>query len=313
MTGCGRRFLAVVTVSILFVSTAPGQRHKPAVKLQSPEEWLIRQIEAAPEPDEKRSRLSDFLKQYPQSDSVPWALELVQDLSIAAKQHAKAIEAGQQLLKFDPDDLETAHKNLKSAEELKDAALVKSSAETVRQIAQRVLASAASPHLARQLIAYTDYLAYVEILAVADPKQRLTMLDEYAAARPESAYTSQVRDLYFTTYQQMGDAANALKSAQRMIDRQTTNEDALLFASEAYFANPREGDRAMAIASRLAGVLASKPQPEGMSATDWLQKRASSAAAPTGSSARPAWIRAGSLRPTARYAPHCPIYAAMTR
>lgn len=217
--------------------------------------------------------MRDFLSQYPQSHSAPWALELVQDLSVALKQHAKAIEAGQKLLKLDPDDLEAAYKNLKSAEELKDSGLVKSTAAAVRRIALRTPTSAAPANLAHQLIAYTDYLAYVEILAVGDPKRRLALLDEYATARPESPYIAQIRDLYFPTYQQLGDTVNALKFAQRMIDRQTTNEDALLFVSEAYFANGREGDRAVTIANRLVSVLASKPKPEGMSEDDWLRKK----------------------------------------
>lgn len=272
MTKCERSlFLALVCLVSLSASAALGQRRKPSVQPQSSEEWIIRQITVEPDPDQKRARLKDFLTQYPKSDSAPWALELIQDLSIAASQHAKAIQAGEQLLKLDPDDLETAHKNLKSAEALKDPALVKSAAEAVWQIAKRTPVS--SGDLARQLIAYTDYLAYVEILAASDPKKRVPLLDQYTAQRPESAYITQVRDLYFTTFQQLGDTANALASAQRMIDRQTTNEDALLFVAESHFANPREGDRAIAVATRLAEVLTAKPKPEGMSAEDWARKK----------------------------------------
>src|SRR5713226_7258095 len=116
-------------LSMLFLAAmalqppAFAQRHELTVDLDTEDGNFI--VTSMDEEVPKRIILFEqFLKEHPKLDNVPWVLEQLQELYLQTNQPEKSINAGERLLVADPEDLEAAMMNLKTAESMKNASLI---------------------------------------------------------------------------------------------------------------------------------------------------------------------------------------------
>ncbi|MGH9661860.1 MAG: tetratricopeptide repeat protein [Bryobacteraceae bacterium] len=229
--------------------------------------------------------LLHFISQYPKDESIGWVYAQLRKIHIEQNLLDKAIETGEKLLLLDADDVETIHENLKLAETLKNPALVKTWAARTEAVSLRLAASekpadlkaaelwSTRVDLARQLLAYTDYLAYSEALQTPDLKRRLVLLDEFLAQRPKSQYRLQAETHVFYGHQQAGDTAKALAWAEKFVKRDPSNEDMLLLVAEHLFQKEQDPDRVMQYAGKVLDLAATKAKPEGLADADWNKRK----------------------------------------
>jgi len=264
---------------------AEPQRYQPVLTDDPAETWFVLKARNEGDVSKKLELLNLYQKEYPNGKSLPWVLSELYECFIELKQPEKALEVGERLLALDPTDLALVHRNLKIAEDANNPDLIRRWADRTTELARLVLSASpplgtdatgwrAKVELARQLVAYTDYLAYIEVFKLTDLRQKIRWLEEFPSRHPDSSYLPRVLELHFQALRSIGDQRSALPLAERLIKADPSNEDALLFVAETLFQQDTDPERVMVLCSRLIDLMADKPKPEAVTDAGWSRKKA---------------------------------------
>jgi tetratricopeptide (TPR) repeat protein len=276
--------LTILAVGLL-VAVGPvlAQRHKPTINTETPEGRLLQAIVQEPEAG-KLVLLEQFATQYPRHEAVAWVYSLMIPAYAKVNQLDKQLDVCGKLLAIDPQDVESAHECLNGAEAKKDPDAVKKWALQTSDAARK---AAASPkpkdddevegwkkrvEYAKQVDTYTEYSLYNTVLQTADPKKKIELGDALEQNSPQSQYLGQVRTAQFLAYQRLGDKENAVRVAEKAIEKDPNNEDMLLAAAE-YYMNKKDAAKTLAYSTKATELMSAKPAPQGVAVADWEKKK----------------------------------------
>ncbi len=276
---------AVLAVFLL-AQAAFGQRHKlGTVNAETPEGALLQQIGQEADAGKKVALMEEFAAKFPKHEGAGWVLLQLQGAYSKANQFDKTLEVGDKLLALDPDDVETAHQNLKAAEGKKDLDLIVKWSGATAQIAPKV---AAEPQpkdedevdywkhrvdFAKQVVAYTEYSLFNAALTTQDGRKKVQLLETLQQRNPKNAYAAQIPGLVFTTYRQLGDNDKAVATAEQILTADQSNEDMLLVVAFNYLQKNQQLDKVLTYSTKLVEVMTSKPKPEGIADADWTARK----------------------------------------
>jgi tetratricopeptide (TPR) repeat protein len=275
----------LVFLSMLIATPALAQRHQITINAETPEGQVLQQIGQENDVTKKIALMEQFLTQYPKHEGVPWVYAQMVPAYTKAGQFDKAIQAGEKLLAIDPEDVETAHLCLKAAEAKKDPDAVKAWAVRTSEIARKVVQSPKPQDedevedwkrrvdFAKQVETYTEYSLYATALQSTDPRQKAELIETLQEHNPESQYLPQVQGQYFLALQQSGQNEKAIAVAEKILEKDQTNEDMLLVVADYYLRAQKEPDKVVAYSEKLAEVMQSKPKPEGLTGAAWEAKK----------------------------------------
>ena len=173
------------------------------------------------------------------------------------------------------DKLVDAYNKLKEAEAAKDAAgVMKWAAETSRIAREEQKTAAADEDgkrradYARQVDTYTEYSLSATAMQAADPKDTIALVEALMSQNPKSQYLTQATGVYLRALQQtkQGDKANA--AAEKILQTDPNNDDALLIAAD-YNQSHKRFSQSAEDGEKLVTAMQAKPKPEGASDADW--------------------------------------------
>ncbi|MCC6860745.1 MAG: hypothetical protein IT158_19410 [Bryobacterales bacterium] len=271
---------------IAIAAAAFGQRAKLVVNAETPEGQLLQQIGQESEEAKKTGLLEQFAAKYPTHESAGWVYGQLQNAYLKANQFDKALEAGEKLLAIDPDDVETAHQNLKASEGRKDIAGIKKWSDQTAQIARKIVASPQPKEedqveewkrkveFSKQVITYTEYALYAAALQAQDAREQAGLIEALEQRNPNSEYLRQAVPIQFAAYLRAGDTEKAVTVAEKVLATDQSNEDMLLVAAGVYLDKKTNPDKIVPYTEKVIELVNTKPKPQGVADADWNQRKA---------------------------------------
>jgi tetratricopeptide (TPR) repeat protein len=284
-----RRYALVAYLLLaLFIPTASGGVNKKlVVKPDTPEGNFLELISLETDYDKRLALIGQFTLMFPKSESIGWAYTQIQDANMRDGNWDKAIQAGDKLLELDPDDLEAARLNLQASKSKDDKALVKRYTELSESIAQRVVKAPAigddpeevatqkkREELAAGLLAQQEYALYDQALNASDPHKKIVLLDQVLQLNPHTRYLNDVLLSYFLAYKQLNDTPKTLAAAEKVLQRDQSHEDVLLFVADYYFRRKEEPRKVLEYCEKIVALMSSKKKPRALSDTEWNHQKA---------------------------------------
>ena len=259
------------------------------VRSGSPEDKALSEISATSEPAQKRALLEKFLADYGQGDMAVLAYELYIAQYQAEKNYDKVLEYGEKLLAVDPENLAAAVSMFRAAQEKGDVqklfALGERSASILVQYKTKPAPegiSAADWELhkstalaeARDNINYLEYTLFMAGYQTRNPAARAALLERFAAAFPDSAYTLNAQALVAAAYQQAQNYPKMLDSAGKVLARDPENLSMLLLLADYFSERGEQLDKAEGYAKKSLDLLAGARKPEGLTDEQWQKQAA---------------------------------------
>jgi len=276
-----------ILISALLLAAVPAtpQRYKFTINTETPEGQLLAQIGQEEDAAKKLGLLEQFAAQYSKHEAVGWVYAQLVPAYTKAGQFDKALATGDKLLAIDPGDLESAHAAVQAALGKKDPDAVLAWVPKVSDLARK-LAQSKKPededeveewqrrvNFAKQVDVYTEYSLYAMALQSTDPKKKIALVEMLQQRNPESQYLAQVSGQLFTAYVQAGDAQKATALAEKVIEKDQTNEDMMLFVADSYRQQQKEPDKVYALCDKVLELMKTKPKPEAVPDAAWEQRK----------------------------------------
>ncbi|MCX6621411.1 MAG: hypothetical protein NTY38_10085, partial [Acidobacteria bacterium] len=89
---------------------------------------------------------------------------------------------------------------------------------------------------------------------------------------PQSQYVPQLVGVLFNAYQQAGQKEKAVALAEKVLEKDESNEDMLLAAAD-YYMGKKDGDKVVLYSGKLVTLMTSKAKPAAVSEADWEKKK----------------------------------------
>jgi tetratricopeptide (TPR) repeat protein len=274
-----RRLLQGAIVTAFIAGSCSAQREPPNLNRTDAQSVLLHQIRWESERTKKLGHMEAFAAQYPNDEAIGWVYEQMYNIYVDEKMVDRALALGEKLMAMDQEEVELAYKNLKLAEGKKDPALIKRWAEAAAASARCVLAApqktemgARRLELAPQVLSYTEYLEYTDILRTTNRAKRLELMAEFLECNPKSIYAPAVQRLSLTTWREI-DPGKALAIAEKIVEKDQTNEDALIMVAEHYMLRERDLDRVTSYSEKVIALVEQGTRLEGISDADWAKKK----------------------------------------
>jgi tetratricopeptide (TPR) repeat protein len=277
----------VVLSASLVDSAAAGINKKLVGKPDTPEGNFLELISLETNSDKRLALLDQFTAMFPRSESIGWVYSQLQDAHFNDGHLDKAIQAGDKLLELDPDDLEAARLNLQAAQTKDDKALVKKYTALMESIARRVVTTAAviddpdadavqkkREEIASSVLVQQEYALYDQALKMVDAPKKIKLLDQLLQLNPHTRYLNDVLLSYFLAYKQLNDTSKALAAAEKLLQRDQSHEDVLLFVADYHFRRKDEARRVLDYCDRIVALMNSKRKPAALSDAEWLHQKA---------------------------------------
>jgi tetratricopeptide (TPR) repeat protein len=277
--------MKAVLLALLLAGGALAQRHKVNINTETPEGQALQAIGQESDDAKKIAMFEKFTQDYPKSENLAWAYSEMQPLYTKANQPDKAIEIGDKLIALDAEDLETALATLKAAEAKKDPDLVKKWSNATGGIAQKVIASPQPKEedeveewkkrvaFAKQVNTYSEYALYAMALQTTDPRKKVDLVEALYDRNPQSQYMGQLLPVALQAFQQINDTDRATAFAEKVLAKESNNDDMLLVAANGYLQKGKEPDKVIAYSGKLAEDMNSKTKPDGVSDADWDNRK----------------------------------------
>jgi len=281
-----KKVLGTILLTSLAAANVSAQRYKFELNAETPEGQLLQKAGQESDDDKRIALYEEFLKAHPSHAGAGYAWATVQPLYLKSGQLDKALEAADKGLSIDPFNAALGHGGLKAAEQKKDLAAIKTWSGRTAEAAKKILElkapeddEEAETHkrevdYAKQVMAYTEYAVYIVALQAQDPATIIDFTETLQQRNPSSEYLPQLNGRYFLALRQTGQADKALAVAEKILDKDQSNEDMLLVAAESYMDGAKKNpDKVLLYAGKIVQMLPSKPAPQGIAEADWQKKR----------------------------------------
>ncbi len=279
--------MRLMTVVLFFAwLTLPfaAQGQKFTIDATTPEGQQLQAIGQESDDAKKLALMEDFVGKYPKHEATGWVYEQMQPLYAKAGKNEKVIETADKILALEPDNASAGHEALKAAEAMKSPDLILTWAVKTSDVARKVVATPKPAEedkvddwkqavdFAKQLDVYTEYAIFKAAAESTDPAKRIQLGEALMARAPQSQYTPQLVGALFTAYQQAGQKDKAVALAEKVLEKDESNEDMLLAAAD-YYMGKKDGAKVLLYSGKLVTLMSSKPKPAGASDADWEHKK----------------------------------------
>lgn len=264
-----------------------GINKKLVVNPDTPDGKFLELISLETDYDKRLALIEQFTKLFPQSESIGWAWAQIQESSLSDGQWDKTIQAGDKLLDLDAEDLEAARLNLQAAQGKDDKELIRKYTALGEKIAQKVMTNRPAPEdpadaaaqkrraeIASGLLAQREYALYDQAFSTTDPRKKIGTLDQLLQLNPHTRYLNDALLIYFLAYKQLNDAPKALAAAEKLLQRDQSHEDALLYVADYLFRRKQDGRRVLEYCDRIVALMNNKRKPTGVSEGEWAYQKA---------------------------------------
>ncbi len=270
--------MRTLTISLL-LSIAAGclfaQRPKPVVDPETKDGLLIEHIQQESDQAEKLRYMEQFVAQYPNHPAAAWVFDQLQPIYFSMKEWDQAMHIGKLRLAVEPENLEAGKIALRSAEAKHDQEEIAQWADRVWKIASAVSTKGgALAAEARDTENYAEFCLFNAAQQTADPHSRLELLKIVDQHGVTAEYTQKLSIEYLRVYRELGPEDKAREAAERVVQDNPENVDALLFLAEFYFHKDAAHDREKALNYALKVVEAIDRKSRSDSAdADWAAKK----------------------------------------
>jgi tetratricopeptide (TPR) repeat protein len=292
-----RSFAALVRVgvAILCAFGLQAQEGDPyLVRQATPESQFLDLVDLVAEPKKQLELLDAFQVQFPKYEGMATVDAQLQDLCVGLELWDRALTVGAKLLALDDGNIEAVRLNLKAAEGKKDAALIAKWSERLKQLeppegtvaatstvrlpfvdeeAPADLAAVDLSNLSKPQKARVEAILFNRALEESVPKRRIELLKLFERQFPSSAHLTKIRYLFFSTFRDMEDHANALTAAEAVIERDKTREDVLFYAAQHHFLTKKDLSRVVTLCTLLVELMSTKPKPDEMTDEEWRKQK----------------------------------------
>lgn len=279
------RLLCLILASLVSLPAAAQRQKLAAINAETPEGQMLQQIGQEEDAAKKLGLMEEFIAKHASHEAAAWIYAQMIPAYTKAGQHDKAMAAGEKLLALDPADAEAAHNALKSAEATKSTENIRKWAGLTSQAARKAAAEEKPKEedelegwknrvdYAKQVDVYSEYSLYAAALAATDPAAKISLVEALQAQNPQSQYLPQVMGQYFLALRQANNVEKAVAVAEKVLEKDQTNEDMLLIAADYHLQKKSEPEKVIAYSNKMVEVMGSKPKPEGVSDADWEKKK----------------------------------------
>lgn len=281
------RSLLIAAVSLAAVAAA-SQKKPYQINAETPEGQLLQKAGQEDDESKKIALYQEYLEKHPQHDGVAYALIQLQPLLLKTKQFDKAIEAGEGILKLDPDNAPAAYDSLQACEQKQDADCVVAWAGKTVAAAKLMLASPKPAEedeaetwkhqqdYATQVITRAEYSLYAQGLQSADAQKAVKLFAALEAMNPDSQYMPQAGGRYFIALLQLKDTAGAQRLAEAMNARGKANDDMLIYLADINLTGTKNYAAAAEYAMKAVSMIPAMAAPDGMAPGAWETKKKNS-------------------------------------
>jgi len=269
--------LATALVIVLTAASLAAQRPKPVVDPETSEGLLIQHIQQETDPVEKLHFMEQFAAQYPMHSASPWVFDQLQPVYLANKAWDQTMQIGELRLALEPENLEAGKIALRAAEAKGDPQLIAKWADRLWRIGTAVAAKGGSTGAdARGTKDYAEFCLFSAAQHDSDLNARLALLKILEEHGSSSQYFSKLPTEYFNIYRQLGPSEKALESAEKLVQSNPDNVDAIMFIADTHFKkdSPKEREKVIALTGKVIDILEKKPRPESENEADWNVKKA---------------------------------------
>ena len=271
------RKLSSTIIILLTAGLSAAQRAKPVFDPETKDGLLIQHIQQETDPAQRIRFMEQFAVQYPSHPSVAWVYDQLQPIYLSLKEWDQAMHIGALRLAIEPDNLEAGKIALRAAEAKHDAEQTAKWADRVWHVAAG-LASKNGPGAAdaRSSQSYAEFCLFNAAQQTTDLRTRLEMLQELDQRMPSSQYTRKLPAEYFRIYREIGPEAKTIEAADKLLESDPDNVDALMYIAEVLFhkETPHDREKVIALTGRSIEILEKGPRPESENEADWDKKKA---------------------------------------
>lgn len=258
-----------------------------SVAAGTPEDKALADIYAAPDTPVKIAMIDKFMEEYGKGDLELLGDQLYAQTYLAQKNYAKVYQYGEKALALDPESLSTVVTMVHAAEEQGNTDKLFSIGEKAAAILARFKASpppvGTSPddwsrqkdlalNNAQQEIGYVQYALVNAAYKTSNPAARAALFERYAAAFPDSPYSTAVREQTAVAYQEAKNTPKMLKTAQDILAADPNNIAMLLLLADYWSDSGEQLDKAAADAQNALDLLAKAKKPENLNDEQWQQQ-----------------------------------------
>lgn len=273
------RFAAAMLVCATAVSGL-AQRKPFEINAQTPEGVLLTDAGQATDEAKKTALLEEFMQKYSKHDGVPFAGTQLQEIYLKNGSLDKVIQAAETILAVDPALPLAAYNALQASEQKKDYAAVQTWAVKTVDAAKKELAMAKptdeaqaeqwgkDQDYAKQVILRCEYSLSHSAVEAQDPQAKANLGEALLNLNPDSQYVAQTLPHYLFGLMQTGQTAKATALAEKILDKDSSNDDMLLLVADNSLA-AKSFDKAGAAATKAIDALKTKAAPQGADAATW--------------------------------------------
>jgi len=272
------RPLTICLLLSLAAASLAAQRPKPVFDPETKDGLLIQHIQQERDPAEKLRYMEQFAAQYPSHPAAAWVFDQLQPVYFEMKEWDQAMHIGALRLAVEPQNLDAGKIALRSAEAKHDTEQIAHWADRVWKIAD-ALAAKPGPAAAdaRETETYAEFCLFSAAQQTADAHARLDLLNLFDAHGPAGDYTHKLPLEYLRIYREIGPEDKARDAADRVLEGDPENLDALIFLAESWFHKdgPHEREKALGYALKVIDAVGKESNAkESHAGADWPARKA---------------------------------------
>ena len=275
------RVLAFAAVLTCAAAMAGGAQKKPfEINAQTPEGALLTEAGQADDEAKKTALLEEFLQKYPKHEGIPYAGTQLQTIYLKNGTLDKVVQTAGTILAVDPALPLAAYNALQACEQKKDYPGIKTWALKTVEAAKSDLAIpkpsddaqaeqwAKDQDYSKQVILRCEYSLFHGAVETQDPQAKADLGEALVTLNPDSQYLPQTLPHYLFGLMQTGQAAKASDVAEKILEKDASNEDMMLLVAENSL-SAKNFDKAGTFAARAIDTLKAKTAPAGGDAAAW--------------------------------------------
>jgi tetratricopeptide (TPR) repeat protein len=275
------RKLACTLVVLLVIPLVPAvlfaQRSKPSFDPETKDGLLIQHIQQETDATERLRFMEQFASQYPTHSAAPWVFDQLQPTYLSQKEWDQAMRIGTLRLAIEPENLDAAKIALRAAEAKHDHEQIANWADRLWHIAEKVEAKGgATAADAKASKNYAEFCLFSAAQQTQDLQKRLDLYLVLDQRIPSSKYSQNLPNEYFMIYRQIGPPAKAFEMAEKLLQTDPSNIDAIMFIAETHFhkETPHDREKVIALTYKAIEILDKKPRPEAEEQAEWEKRKA---------------------------------------
>ena len=271
------RKLGCSLLALFIAGGLTAQRAKPVFDPETKDGLLIQHIQQETDAAERLRYMEQFVVQYPSHPAAGWVYDQLQPIYFSLKEWDQAIHIGTLRLAIEPENLEAGKIALRAAEAKQDPELTAKWADRVWRVASGIAATGGPAAAdARSAVSYAEFCLFSAAEHTADLRTRIDLLQALEQRDPASPYARKLPVEYFEIYRQLGPEEKAAEMAEKVLQTEATNIDAILFLAEYRFHkdSPKEREKVVALTAKAIEILETKGRPESESEAGWQVKKA---------------------------------------